>query len=139
MLVGVAFLPPSFPPSRTQAFYIIKRQNCLNICNTVFRQNGKLLLCYFKAFLFKKMFCLNISSIKPCRLSRMKFMKINASSNSQNHRINVHDFKITRIPKLFTVCMMCKNPSHHRNTVKKQISVWASTQKLEIVKTSNLI
>ena len=36
MLVGVAFLPPSFPPSRTQAFYIIKRQNCLNIYNTVY-------------------------------------------------------------------------------------------------------
>ena len=35
MVVGVAFLPPSFPPSRTQAFYIIKRQNCLNICNRV--------------------------------------------------------------------------------------------------------
>ena len=34
MLVGVAFLPPSFPPSGTQAFYIIKWQNCLNICNT---------------------------------------------------------------------------------------------------------
>ena len=36
MLVGVAFLPLSFPPSGTQAFYIIKRQNCLNICNTVY-------------------------------------------------------------------------------------------------------
>ena len=36
MLVGVAFLPPSFPPSGSQAFYIIKRQNCLNICNTVY-------------------------------------------------------------------------------------------------------
>ena len=36
MLVGVAFLPPSFPPSGTQAFYIIKRQYCLNICNTVY-------------------------------------------------------------------------------------------------------
>ena len=35
MLAGVSFLPASFPPSRTQAFYIIKRQNCLNICNTV--------------------------------------------------------------------------------------------------------
>ena len=31
MLVGVASLPPSFPPSRTKAFYIIKRQNCINI------------------------------------------------------------------------------------------------------------
>ena len=67
------------------------------------------------------MFCLNVSSIKPCRLSRMEFMKINASSNSQNLRINVHDFKITRIPKLFTVCMMCKNPCHHRNTVKNTL------------------
>ena len=36
MLVGVAFFPSSFPPSRTWAFYIIKRQNCLNICNTVY-------------------------------------------------------------------------------------------------------
>ena len=36
MLVGVAFLPPSFSPSGTQAFYIIKRQNCLNICNTLY-------------------------------------------------------------------------------------------------------
>ena len=36
MLVGVTSLPPSFPPSRTQAFYIIKRQNCLNICNRVY-------------------------------------------------------------------------------------------------------
>ena len=35
MLVGVAFLPPSFLPSGTQAFYIINRPNCLNICNTV--------------------------------------------------------------------------------------------------------
>ena len=34
MLVGVAFLPPSFPPSGT--FYIIKRENCLNVCNTVY-------------------------------------------------------------------------------------------------------
>ena len=36
MLVGVAFLPPSFPPSRTQAFYIIKRQNCVYFCNRVY-------------------------------------------------------------------------------------------------------
>ena len=36
MLVGVAFFPFSFPPSGTWAFYIIKRQNCLNICNTVY-------------------------------------------------------------------------------------------------------
>ena len=36
MLVGVAFLPPSFPPSGTQAFYIIKRQNCVYFCNTVY-------------------------------------------------------------------------------------------------------
>ena len=36
MLVGVAFLPPSFPHSRTQAFYIIKRQNCVQFCNTVY-------------------------------------------------------------------------------------------------------
>ena len=36
MLVGLAFLPPSFPPSGTGAFYIIKRQNCLKICNTVY-------------------------------------------------------------------------------------------------------
>ena len=36
MLVGVAFLPLSFPPSGTQAFYIINRQNCVNICNTVY-------------------------------------------------------------------------------------------------------
>ena len=36
MLVGVAFLPPSFPPSRTQAFYIIKRQNCVFFRNRVY-------------------------------------------------------------------------------------------------------
>ena len=46
MLVGVASLPPPFPPSRTQAFYIIKRQKCLNICNRVYVrfliQNGQL-------------------------------------------------------------------------------------------------
>ena len=36
MLVGVASLPPSFPSSRTQAFYIIKRQSCLYFCNTVY-------------------------------------------------------------------------------------------------------
>ena len=36
MLVGVAFLPPSFPPSRTLAFYIIKRQNCVNIWDRVY-------------------------------------------------------------------------------------------------------
>ena len=35
MLVGVAPLPLSFPPSKTWAFYIINRPNCLNICNTV--------------------------------------------------------------------------------------------------------
>ena len=28
--------PPSFPPSRTLAFYVIKWQNCLNICNRVY-------------------------------------------------------------------------------------------------------
>ena len=39
MLVGEAFLPPSFPPSKTWAFYIIKRQNCVNICNTVYVLN----------------------------------------------------------------------------------------------------
>ena len=39
MLVGVAFLLPSNRPSGTQAFYIIKRQNCLNICNTVYLMN----------------------------------------------------------------------------------------------------
>ena len=38
MLVGVASLPSSFPPFGTQAFYIIKRQNGLNICNTVYLQ-----------------------------------------------------------------------------------------------------
>ena len=36
MLVGVAFLTPSFPPSRTQVFYIIKRQNCVYFCNRVY-------------------------------------------------------------------------------------------------------
>ena len=36
MLVGVAFLPLSFPPSEIQAFYIISRPNCLKICNTVY-------------------------------------------------------------------------------------------------------
>ena len=36
MLVGLAPLPLSFPPSGTQAFYIITRPNCLNICNTVY-------------------------------------------------------------------------------------------------------
>ena len=36
MLVGVAFLPPSFPPSRTLAFYSRNRQNRVNICNTVY-------------------------------------------------------------------------------------------------------
>ena len=35
MLVGVAFHPLSFLHSGTQAFYIIERQNCLNICNRV--------------------------------------------------------------------------------------------------------
>ena len=35
MLVGVAPLPLSFPPSGTYAFYIMNRPNCLNICNTV--------------------------------------------------------------------------------------------------------
>ena len=34
MLVRVAFLLPSFSPSKT--FYIIKRQNCINICNRVY-------------------------------------------------------------------------------------------------------
>ena len=33
MLVGVASLPPSLPPSGT--FYSINRSNCLYICNTV--------------------------------------------------------------------------------------------------------
>ena len=36
MLVGVAFLPPSFPPSGTQAFYIIERKNCVYFCNRVY-------------------------------------------------------------------------------------------------------
>ena len=37
MLVGVASLgPSSFPASGTQAFYSRKRQNCINICNTVY-------------------------------------------------------------------------------------------------------
>ena len=36
MLVGVAFHPSSFPPSRTKAIYIIKRQNCVYFCNTVY-------------------------------------------------------------------------------------------------------
>ena len=36
MLVGVAPLPLSFLPSGTQAFYIVKRPNCLNICDTVY-------------------------------------------------------------------------------------------------------
>ena len=36
MLVGVAFLPPSFPPSETWVFYIIKRKNCVYFCNTVY-------------------------------------------------------------------------------------------------------
>ena len=40
MLVGEAFLPPSFPPSRTQAFYIIKRQNFVYFCNTVYILNN---------------------------------------------------------------------------------------------------
>ena len=36
MLVGVASLPSSFLASGTQAFYSRKRQNCINICNTVY-------------------------------------------------------------------------------------------------------
>ena len=58
MLVGVAFLPPSLPPSRTLVFYIIKRQNCLNIWNRVyilmsdgswsFELTGKKLLLFYK-------------------------------------------------------------------------------------------
>ena len=36
MLVGVAFLPLSFRPSRTWSFYIIKRQNCVNVCISVY-------------------------------------------------------------------------------------------------------
>ena len=40
MLVGVAFLPPSILPSRTQAFYIIKRQNCVYFCNRVYVQSS---------------------------------------------------------------------------------------------------
>ena len=36
MLVGVASLPSSFPASGIQAFYSRKRQNCINICNTVY-------------------------------------------------------------------------------------------------------
>ena len=32
--VGVAPLPPSFPPTGT--FYFINRPNCVNICNTVY-------------------------------------------------------------------------------------------------------
>ena len=44
MLEGVALLPPSFPPSRTQAFYIIKRQNCLNICNRVYFNRNSVII-----------------------------------------------------------------------------------------------
>ena len=33
--VGVAFLPPSFPPSALWAFYSRNRQNCVYFCNTV--------------------------------------------------------------------------------------------------------
>ena len=36
MLVGVAFHPPSFPPAGTYKFYIIKRQNCVYLCNRVY-------------------------------------------------------------------------------------------------------
>ena len=36
MLVGVAFFPPSFPPFGTYGFYIIKRQNCVKICNRMY-------------------------------------------------------------------------------------------------------
>ena len=55
MLVGVAFIPPSFLPSRTQAFYIIKRQNCLNICNTVYISTSEVstqVFIYFAIILF---------------------------------------------------------------------------------------
>ena len=41
MLMGVASLPLSFSPSGTQAFYIINRPNCLNICNTVYIRCSK--------------------------------------------------------------------------------------------------
>ena len=37
MIVGVASLLSSFSSSGTYAIYIIKRQNCLNICNTVYK------------------------------------------------------------------------------------------------------
>ena len=36
MLVGVALLSLSFPPSGTYAFYFINRLNCANMCNTVY-------------------------------------------------------------------------------------------------------
>ena len=34
--MGVASLPPSFPPSGTWAFYSRNRQNCVYFCNTVY-------------------------------------------------------------------------------------------------------
>ena len=39
MLVGVAFRPPSFPPSGKKPFYIIIMKNCVYFCNRVYIKN----------------------------------------------------------------------------------------------------
>ena len=62
MLVGVASLPPTFPPSGTWAFYIINRPNCVNICNTVYMK------IFYKAdiqkVILRRLVCLNPNWMK---------------------------------------------------------------------------
>ena len=41
MLVGVASIPSSFPPTETYAFYSRNRQNCVSICKTVYYNIAK--------------------------------------------------------------------------------------------------
>ena len=104
MLVGVAFLPPSFPPSRTQAFYIIKWQNCLNICNRVYIrefETGSLKPktqfepsdCWIRLFL-----SLSIESKKSKYTSLFRF--------SEDSHVDLF-FDVTLLHHYWSYCVLC--------------------------------
>ena len=66
MLVGVASLPPSFPPFGIQVFYSRKRHNCEYFCNTL----------YMQLKLLPKSIRIFFSNIILCELYVCKVLKI---------------------------------------------------------------
>ena len=130
MIVGMSSLPPSFPPSRTQAFYIIKRQKCLNICNRVYihfsYQEHSINYCLL--FRLKVVFFYNIQSFMV--LNYFVKMKIEQSGSVFYTFVSITD--INRIQKIQQHKEFCTK----NNTIVTKCNVipmWVKRLELPII------